>query len=162
MDCPTNDLTNDLIEALSCTSYTYFDTLADYCRLSVQSDLSDRDVERLDCIYAQAEADPNLNFFIHELDAMLAERLGLLDTAQIEQYSNQQAWLREHLEGVPYDKAYREEVQMLLSKRGFYGGPIDGVLGDRSRIAVQKFQATHALKVDGVPGRVTFTALQTR
>ncbi|MGG6295507.1 peptidoglycan-binding domain-containing protein [Leptolyngbya sp. AN02str] len=158
MDCPMDDL----IETLQQGSEQYANVLANYCQLVLRPELTDSEAEQLASIYTAAEQEPLLNFFITELDAILGQRLGLLDNAQVELYCNQQAWLREHLEGVPYDKTYREAVQRLLQQHGFYEGPIDGVLGKRTQHAVKQFQESHRLCVDGVPGKKTFSALQTR
>ena len=45
-----------------------------------------------------------------------------------------------------------KEVQIALSNAGYYGGPIDGKLGPKSKKAIREFQADNGLKVDGVAG----------
>ena len=40
-------------------------------------------------------------------------------------------------------------VQSELSKRGYYQGPIDGVIGAGSRRAIRSFQAEEGLPVTG-------------
>lgn len=57
-------------------------------------------------------------------------------------------------------KQFRMKVQRLLRSQGFYDGSIDGEFGNRSVTAVKEFQKTQQLKDDGVPGRRTFSALQ--
>jgi murein L,D-transpeptidase YcbB/YkuD len=48
-----------------------------------------------------------------------------------------------------------KEIQTALRNAGYYNGPIDGVLGNRSREAVRKFQSDNGLKVDGLVGTQT-------
>lgn len=184
---------DDLIKRLTQISQQYAFILAEYCKLASQSDLADEEADCLAAIYAQAEQEPLLNFFINEFDYLLGQDLGLLSLNAVENYKNQQAWLREHLEEMPLDQEYRIEIQRFLQERGFYDGPIDGVLGDRSSeaikrflmevqrllqeqqfydgpidgvlgkrsvAAVKQFQQSQQLKDDGVPGKKTFSALQ--
>jgi hypothetical protein len=41
------------------------------------------------------------------------------------------------------------EVQSVLSREGYYRGPIDGAIGPGSRAAIARFQADHGLPVTG-------------
>jgi len=41
------------------------------------------------------------------------------------------------------------QVQRRLASSGFYSGPIDGVLGSRTRQAIRAFERSHGLPVDG-------------
>jgi len=54
-------------------------------------------------------------------------------------------------------------VQYRLNAAGFGAGPVDGILGPRTKRAIRKFQETyrglHHLLVDGVPGPKTQAAL---
>ena len=43
-------------------------------------------------------------------------------------------------------------VQARLSNLGYDPGPIDGIVGPRTRAAVRRFQQEHDLKVDGIAG----------
>lgn len=150
----------DLVDLLMQASQHYDLILTNYFKLAMTQQLSDEDADQLEAIYITAEHDQLLNFFINEFDYILGKRLGVLSAESIEDYKNQQAWLREHLEENPFDQAYRIEIQELLQKQGFYDGPIDGVLGDRSVEAVQNFQKSQQLKDDGVPGKRTLSALR--
>lgn len=49
----------------------------------------------------------------------------------------------------------KKEIQTALRNAGYYNGSIDGVLGNKSREAVRKFQADNGLKVDGLVGTET-------
>ena len=49
--------------------------------------------------------------------------------------------------------------QLALAKRGYYRGPLDGVLGPYTRRATARFQRHRRLIVDGVPGPQTRGAL---
>jgi peptidoglycan hydrolase-like protein with peptidoglycan-binding domain len=50
-------------------------------------------------------------------------------------------------------------LQVGLRQRGFYGGTVDGVLGEATTAAVRRLQQKRGLVVDGVPGRQTRSAL---
>jgi murein L,D-transpeptidase YcbB/YkuD len=156
MDCQSEDL----VERLTQASQKYASQLAAYCVLALRIELTDEEADQMAAIYAEAEQDPLLNFFINELDYLLGQESGLLNAALIEDYKNQQSWLREHLQEMPLDQEYRLAVQRLLQAQKFYDGPIDGVLGKRSVAAVKQFQQSQQLKDDGVPGQETFAALQ--
>lgn len=51
------------------------------------------------------------------------------------------------------------QVQTLLNQQGFYNGSINGVFDQSTRSAVMAFQRSHKLRVDGIVGRQTITAL---
>jgi peptidoglycan hydrolase-like protein with peptidoglycan-binding domain len=53
-------------------------------------------------------------------------------------------------------------LQLRLRGMGLYNGPIDGVLGQRSREAVREFQKSQAVQVDGIPGPKTVSILLTK
>ena len=42
------------------------------------------------------------------------------------------------------------QVQSRLARAGYYHGPIDGVMGPRTHYAIQAYERTHGLRVDGV------------
>jgi peptidoglycan hydrolase-like protein with peptidoglycan-binding domain len=46
-------------------------------------------------------------------------------------------------------------LQLILFKRGYYRGPLDGVAGPRTRRATKRFQRRHGLLPDGVAGSRT-------
>ncbi|MGB3495765.1 MAG: peptidoglycan-binding protein [Elainellaceae cyanobacterium] len=52
-----------------------------------------------------------------------------------------------------------EELQRLLSNRGYSPGIIDGVFGNSTQTAVRAFQSASGLSVDGVVGSATWSAL---
>lgn len=55
-----------------------------------------------------------------------------------------------------------QTIQQRLNDNGFPCGPVDGVLGDRTKAAVVRFQSAHAfsqLVIDGVVGPATQAAL---
>lgn len=51
------------------------------------------------------------------------------------------------------------EIQTLLVEHGSDPGPLDGIFGPLTEIALLKFQKLHGLKVDGVAGPDTWLAL---
>lgn len=50
-------------------------------------------------------------------------------------------------------------LQRLLNSMGYACGAVDGIFGDKTLVAVKKFQTAERLDVDGVVGRDTWTAL---
>jgi len=57
-------------------------------------------------------------------------------------------------------RAERREVQQQLTERGFDIGTIDGLIGPRTRAAIEAFQASVGLPVDGRAGRRVLKALK--
>ncbi len=53
-----------------------------------------------------------------------------------------------------------QQLQRALKAAGYEPGPIDGRLGRRTKDAVRSFQRAEGLKVDGVVGQKTWTALK--
>ena len=50
-------------------------------------------------------------------------------------------------------------VQARLRTLGFYGGPVDGIWGDGTRIAIENLQRGRGLQSDGQLGLATITAM---
>ncbi|WP_244606416.1 lytic murein transglycosylase [Arsenicitalea aurantiaca] len=57
-------------------------------------------------------------------------------------------------------RTQRQEVQTLLSRRGFDAGPSDGVIGPRTRQAIIAFQRQRGLLPDGFPSGRLLAALR--
>ncbi|MEI6063895.1 MAG: peptidoglycan-binding protein, partial [Pseudanabaena sp. ELA748] len=51
-------------------------------------------------------------------------------------------------------------LQDLLSKRGFYNGPVDGIMGPQTRLAIVAAQKNYGLTTDGIAGSQTIAALE--
>ena len=51
-------------------------------------------------------------------------------------------------------------LQELLSKRGFYNGAVDGIMGPQTRLAIVSAQKNYGLVTDGIAGRQTIAALE--
>ncbi len=51
------------------------------------------------------------------------------------------------------------QVQRALANLGYYSGPVDGVFGAKTKTAVEQFQKSKGLTVDGVVGSATLKAL---
>lgn len=51
-------------------------------------------------------------------------------------------------------------LQELLSKRGFYNGAVDGIMGSQTRAAIVAAQKNYGLVTDGVAGAKTLAALE--
>lgn len=131
---------NNCAETLINSAQFYTAKLNDYCQLALKQEPNEEEADRLAAIYTETETDPVFNFLITVLDQILAERLGLLDADTINKHGDQQAWLREHLEQSLFDQKYRADIQQLLQEHGFYQGPIDGILGQRSCEAFEEFR----------------------
>ncbi len=52
-----------------------------------------------------------------------------------------------------------QAIQWRLRNSGFYYGPIDGIWGQGTVAAIQRFQQSRGLQVDGQPGPQTVSAL---
>jgi murein L,D-transpeptidase YcbB/YkuD len=52
-----------------------------------------------------------------------------------------------------------KQIQMALTKAGYYQGPIDGRIGKQTRQAIKKFQKENNLSVDGKVGKKTWSLL---
>ena len=60
------------------------------------------------------------------------------------------------------DLAGKQQLQQLLREQGFYSGEVDGMIGDESRRAIQRFQASAGLAETGYPSVDVLSALQKR
>ena len=56
--------------------------------------------------------------------------------------------------------SYHQKIQMALKSAGFYNGNIDGKIGPASKKAIEEFQKSNDLKVDGKVGAKTWAALE--
>lgn len=64
--------------------------------------------------------------------------------------------------GEPLSLQVRKDIQYLLSKPGWYGGPHDGIWGPASIRAIQQvlqFSGYYTGPVDGIPGSATVLAV---
>lgn len=59
------------------------------------------------------------------------------------------------------DKPTNEQIQQALKNAGLYAGSIDGVLGKKTKKAIEDFQSQNDLKVDGKVGPQTWGKLKT-
>ncbi len=57
-------------------------------------------------------------------------------------------------------RAEREELQRRLDEKGFAPGPVDGILGVETRVAIRKFQRAAGLIEDGHPGPAVLERLR--
>lgn len=161
---------DDLVNSLASACLMQVNILAEYCRLATCSELSDEDADHLADIYEKAESDVLLSFLINEFDCILNQRLGLLNLESLEVYKNQQSWLREHLEEMPFDSDHRKDMQIMLKELNYYQGPIDGVLGKRYEKSIAKFhrrvqqllaeKGFYRDEVDGVFGEHSICAVK--
>jgi len=54
-----------------------------------------------------------------------------------------------------------DQVQLALKNAGYYNGPVDGKIGEKTKKAVAEFQKAHNLNTDGVIGKKTWNTLKT-
>ncbi|MDA8227161.1 MAG: NlpC/P60 family protein [Desulfitobacterium hafniense] len=52
-----------------------------------------------------------------------------------------------------------KQLQLDLQEIGYNAGPIDGIFGSKTKVAVTSFQTSYGLQADGVVGPLTRTAL---
>ena len=57
-------------------------------------------------------------------------------------------------------RAERRELQTLLLARGYDIGEADGIIGTRTRAAIEAFQGSVGLPADGPPGKRVYDALK--
>lgn len=60
------------------------------------------------------------------------------------------------------DLAGKQQLQQLLREQGFYSGEVDGMIGDESRRAIKRFQASAGLAETGYPSVDVLAVLQKR
>lgn len=165
-----NDAQTELVAALDKVKATYSWLLADYQEIALSNELTDAASQRLEEIYEEAETHPMLNFLLTEIDHNLNRQLGLLSDTAVKTYKDQQAWLREHLEQMPFNYDHRQDVQRLLAEEGLYQGPIDGVFGPRSTKAMKRMNTRiqkllykkgfYDKKIDGLIGKSSVEAIK--
>ena len=52
-----------------------------------------------------------------------------------------------------YNGSIVVRVQQQLARRGYYAGPIDGIMGPRTRYAIRVYERRHGLPIDGIIDR---------
>ena len=57
--------------------------------------------------------------------------------------------------GVTIETMSKKDIQTALKNAGYYDGPVDGKIGQKSRTAIMDFQKDMGLKTDGIAGRQT-------
>lgn len=145
---------DNFIENMVESSGKYCGILHEYCELAAIPELSEKDSERLSQILEEACDDRALGFLLNELDYFIAKKLELLNEDSVADYKDQQAFLREHLnrEANSEDNPnYAKSLQQKLQSLNYYTGPIDGVLGNRTKLSLQQFQTSKQLVADGIP-----------
>ena len=127
------------------------------------------------CSTTKASHIETLQTRVSDLEEQLEER-----DEQIQNLEDEVADLSERLEGptrIPRGSASEEvelkaertgiirvnvptqKVQEALKAAGFYNGPVDGKIGDKTKSAIVEFQKANGLKVDGIVGRGTWAKL---
>ncbi len=64
-------------------------------------------------------------------------------------------------DGILRVDAAPDQVQLALKNAGYYTGPVDGKLGEKTRKAAAEFQKANNLTADGVIGKRTWNILKT-
>lgn len=80
---------------------------------------------------------------------------------QAEQTRLLEHWMRTRVEPVPMSRADIRRIQELLAEAGFDPGPLDGIVGPRTRAAVEGFEQAQNLPVTGTvtPGLLDLLAI---
>ncbi|HAX99360.1 MAG TPA: hypothetical protein DCY12_10860 [Candidatus Atribacteria bacterium] len=47
------------------------------------------------------------------------------------------------------------DLQRSLNSKGYDCGPVDGIMGTKTRQAIMAFQRDQGMKADGIPGPIT-------
>jgi membrane-bound lytic murein transglycosylase B len=66
-------------------------------------------------------------------------------------------WMRPY---TPINMSEKEELQRLLAAQGFYSGMADGLIGDESRKAIKRFQASNGAEQTGYPSKEVLLVLR--
>ncbi|MEC4989031.1 MAG: peptidoglycan-binding domain-containing protein [Oscillatoria sp. PMC 1068.18] len=131
-----------------------------YSQLASLTTLSELQEEELLNILKEAESDGLLDFWIHEIDHILAHQLGLTNGNTMKNFDNQQAKMREYLEITLTHKAVDiRNVQENLKLKGFDPGLVDGLEGEHTQTAIKKFQSSRNLETNGFLNLETLEAL---
>lgn len=84
----------------------------------------------------------------------LAANLGQLDVRAVTEPETVQALSRVGSRGQEV-----RNIQSRLKAWGYYSGQVDGIYGSKTAAAVKKFQKKHGLRVDGIAGPATLSAI---
>jgi len=81
---------------------------------------------------------------------------------QAEQTRLLEHWMRTRVEPIPMSRADIRRVQELLAEAGFDPGPLDGIVGPRTRAAVEGFEQAQNLPTTGTvtPGLLDLLSIQ--
>lgn len=140
--------------------------LQDYYFLGLKPNLDRQEEERIDHILQLAQDDELLNSLLIEIDDIIAQKQGLTNEESYKEYKDELSWMREYLiqedfaQQQAHDKERCKKVQALLGELGFYSGPQDGLIGDKTLEAIKRFQSQENLEMDGVPGNDTLAKLR--
>jgi len=68
---------------------------------------------------------------------------------------------KQMLVGIFTSDSLLQQTQRLLARRGYNPGPVDGMMGPRTREAIRQFQKDRKMRVDGEPSVFLLAALNT-
>jgi hypothetical protein len=80
-----------------------------------------------------------------------------MEKEQKQQYGAQEG--QQRMAGQQFDKRQVQELQKKLNEEGFNAGPVDGIIGPKTRSALQEFQREEGLAASGQPDQETLEAL---
>jgi hypothetical protein len=75
-----------------------------------------------------------------------------------QQYGAQEGQ-QQRMAGQQIEKKQVQELQKKLNEEGFNAGPVDGIIGPKTRSALQEFQREEGLAASGQPDQETLEAL---
>jgi hypothetical protein len=82
-----------------------------------------------------------------------------MEKEQKQQQYGAQEGQQQRMAGQQIDKKQVQELQKKLNEEGFNSGPVDGIIGPKTRSALQEFQREEGLAASGQPDRETLEAL---
>jgi len=83
-----------------------------------------------------------------------------MDKGQQQQYgSSSQAGQQQQMASQQLNREKVRELQKTLNDKGFAAGPVDGIVGPKTRNAIQSFQKQEGIAASGKPDKQTLDAL---
>lgn len=107
------------------------------------------------------QKDEEINDLKDEVQALSEEKKKDYSTSRrASRYESVEPASRASQEIIRVDVA-TDQVQKALKNAGYYSGPIDGKVGDKTKKAIAEFQKANNLTPDGIIGKRTWNELKT-
>jgi murein L,D-transpeptidase YcbB/YkuD len=171
---------NDQIRLL--TDEDVINIVKEYCDIASLKSLSKHHEDRMVEILEMAEGNGALDFWLNEADHFMDHELNLetgqtlypVDTErlmikikrELQNSSQKSPNIREYADETGIDDFFKsgaqegKNLQESLKDRGLYQGPIDGLIGHRTKKAIKDFQKENNLVPDGKIDNLTLLVLR--